>query len=218
MHADHDHEHPHEHLPDSDGSSTYYQRLEAAVRELLITKDIITGDDVRQVVEEIDFRTPALGAKVVARAWVDPAYKERLLADGTAAVEELGIPMGGTQLVVVENTPEAHNVIVCTLCSCYPRTVLGLSPDWYKSKTYRARVVRDPRSVLTEFGTTVPDNVAVRVHDSTADMRYLVLPMRPDGTEELSETELAALVTRDSMIGVARARRPERDAVAPRGY
>jgi nitrile hydratase len=204
----HDHAHPHDHLPDVDGPSTFYQRLETAVRELLIEKGIFSGDDVRRVVEEIDAQTPALGGRVVARAWVDPAYKERLLANGTAAVEELGIPMGGTRLVVVENTPEVHNVIVCTLCSCYPRPVLGLPPDWYKSKTYRSRVVRAPRSVLAEFGTAIPEDVTVRVHDSTADMRYLVLPLRPEGSEGLGETELAELVTRDSMIGVARARRP----------
>src|SRR5262249_11319413 len=158
------------------------------------------ADDVRRVVEVIDSQTPALGARVVARAWVDPEYKQRLLADGTKAVEELGIPMGGTKLVVVENTPQVHNLIVCTLCSCYPRPVLGLPPDWYKSKNYRSRAIREPRSVLAEFGTTLPEGVAVRVHDSTADMRYLVLPLRPAGTEHLTEEQLADLVTRDSMI------------------
>jgi nitrile hydratase len=203
------HDHPHEHLPDADGPSTYYQRLETAVRELLIEKGILRGDDVRRVVEEIDAQTPALGGRVVARAWVDREYKERLLADGTAAVEELGIPMGGTRLVVVENTPQVHNVIVCTLCSCYPRPVLGLPPDWYKSKAYRSRVVREPRSVLAEFGTAIPEDVTVRVHDSTADLRYMVLPLRPEATESLTEPELAELVTRDSMIGVAPAQRPK---------
>jgi nitrile hydratase len=145
----------------------------------------------------------------VARAWVDPAFKTRLLADASAAVAELGIDTGTTSvLVAVENTDTVHNVIVCTLCSCYPRAVLGLPPDWYKSLSYRSRMVRDPRSVLQEFGLELDPDVEVRVYDSTADMRYLVLPQRPAGTEHLAEEELAALVTRDSMIGVARARTP----------
>jgi nitrile hydratase len=204
---EHDHEHPHPHrhppAPDiEDFPVTYHQRLEAAVRELLLAKGVITGDDIRRTVERIDSQTPAIGARVVARAWVDPAYKARLLANGSAAVEELGISMEGVRLVVVENTPEVHNLIVCTLCSCYPRPVLGLPPDWYKSRAYRSRAVREPRSVLAEFGTTLPEDVTVRVHDSTADMRYMVLPQRPAGTEHLSEEELAKLVTRDAMIGV----------------
>jgi nitrile hydratase len=204
---DHDHDHPHppRHPPQPDTEDspvTYYQRLEIAVRELLIAKGIVTGDDIRRTVERIDSQTPAIGARVVARAWTDPAYKARLLADGSAAVEELGISMEGVRLVVMENTPDVHNLIVCTLCSCYPRPVLGLPPDWYKSRVYRSRAVREPRSILAEFGTTLPENVTVRVHDSTADMRYMVLPMRPACTEQMSEDELAALVTRDSMIGV----------------
>ncbi len=204
---DHDHTHPHETLPDvDDAPRTYHQRLETAVRELLIAKGIFGADDVRRTLEIFDTQTPLLGARVVARAWVDPAYKARLLADGTAAVEELGIRTDGTKLVVVENTPEVHNLIVCTLCSCYPRAVLGFPPDWYKSREYRSRAVRDPRGVLAEFGAPVSDGVTVRVHDSTADMRYLVLPQRPAGTEGMSETELAALVTRDCMIGVGEAR------------
>jgi len=206
---DHDHEHPHRHpkQPDTeDTPSTYHQRLETAVRELLIAKGVITGDDVRRTVERIDAQTPAIGARVVARAWVDPAYKARLLANGSAAVEELGVSMEGVKLVVVEDTPQVHNLIVCTLCSCYPRPVLGLPPDWYKSRVYRSRAVREPRSLLAEFGTMVPDDVTVRVHDSTADMRYMVLPLRPAGTEQMSEDELAQLVTRDSMIGVTMVR------------
>lgn len=202
MSTAHDHDHPHATLPDADAHLTEHQRLEIAVRELLIAKGVITADEVRQVLEVFDSQSPLLGARVVARAWVDPAYKARLLANGTAAVEELGIPMGNTLLVVVENTPQVHNLIVCTLCSCYPRPVLGLPPDWYKSKSYRSRAVREPRAVLTEFGTTLPADVEVHVHDSTADMRYLVLPLRPSGTEGLDEAELAKLVTRDSMIGV----------------
>ncbi|MFQ5756994.1 MAG: nitrile hydratase subunit alpha, partial [Acidiferrobacterales bacterium] len=136
----------------------------------------------------------------------DPAYKARLLADGSTAVEELGIDMGTTKLVVVENTPTVHNIIVCTLCSCYPRMLLGVPPAWYKSREYRSRTVREPRAVLAEFGTRLSDDVDVRVHDSTADMRYLVLPMRPAGTEQMGEEELAALVTRDTMVGVAQVR------------
>jgi nitrile hydratase len=201
---DHNHDHPHSHptQPDSDAPLTYHQRLEIAVRELLMEKGLFSADDVRRTIERFDTQTPLLGAKVVARAWVDPEYKKRLLADGTRAVQELGIDMERTKLVVVENTPQVHNLIVCTLCSCYPRPVLGFPPDWYKSKAYRSRAVREPRSVLAEFGTTLPDGVAVRVHDSTADMRYLVLPMRPEGTDGMDEAALAELVTRDSMIGV----------------
>jgi nitrile hydratase len=204
----HDHDHPHPTLPDADELVSYYQRMETAVRELLIAKGVFTADDVRRAVEAMDARTPALGARVVARAWVDPAFKGRLLENGSAACEELGIPVGTTKLVVVENTPQVHNLIVCTLCSCYPRNVLGLPPDWYKSREYRSRAVREPRTVMAEFGTIVADSIDVRVHDSTADMRYLVLPERPAGTDGMSEAELAALVTRDSMVGVARARQP----------
>src|SRR5262249_19553983 len=148
--AAHDHDHPHPALPDADGPLTYHQRLEVAVRELLLAKGVVSGDDIRRTLEIMDSQSPALGARVVARAWVDPAYRARLLADGTCAVEELGISMGTTKLVVVENTPQVHNLIVCTLCSCYPRPVLGLPPDWYKSKAYRSRAVREPRAVLAE--------------------------------------------------------------------
>ena len=202
------HLHPHRHPspPEDDGPLGYYQALEVAVRELLIEKGIVSADDVRRAVEAMDARTPAQGARIVARAWTNPAYKARLLADGTAAAREFGIDMAATWLIVVENTPRLHNLIVCTLCSCYPRMVLGLPPDWYKSRAYRSRAVREPRAVLREFGTVLPEDVEVRVHDSTADMRYLVLPERPDGTEGWSEERLAALVTRDSMIGVTRCR------------
>src|SRR6266852_7904407 len=206
----HDHDHEHGHAPhpparpDTDDALTYYKAMEIAVRELLIEKGIITADEVRGAVEAMDARDPAQGARVVARAWTDPAYKARLLADGTAAVRELGIDMATTRLVVVENRPGLHNLVVCTLCSCYPRLLLGLPPDWYKSRAYRSRAVREPRAVLSEFGTTLPDDVEVRVHDSTADMRYLVLPERPAGTEGWSVDRLAALVSRDSMIGVTR--------------
>lgn len=208
MHT-HDHDHPHETLPDQPATVSYHERLETAVRELLMEKGVLTADAVRRAVEDIEDRTPALGARLVARAWVDSAFKERLLADAPSAARELGIDVGATRLVVVENTAEVHNLIVCTLCSCYPRAVLGLSPAWYKSASYRSRAVREPRAVLAEFGTEVPDGVTVRVHDSTAELRYLVLPVRPPGTAGFDEEALAALVSRDAMIGVARARSPQ---------
>ena len=209
----HDHPHEHDHVhpparPDTDDTFTYYKAMEVAVRELLIEKGVISADDVRRAIEAMDARSPAQGARIVARAWADPAYKTRLLADPNAAIKELGIEPGVYKLVVLENTPRVHNLVVCTLCSCYPRGVLGLPPDWYKSRAYRSRAVQEPRAVLREFGTEIPDTVAVRVHDSTADMRYLVLPERPAGSDGMSESELAELVSRDSMIGVARARAP----------
>ncbi|MDJ0933795.1 MAG: nitrile hydratase subunit alpha [Kiloniellales bacterium] len=204
MSHDHDHAPP----PDQDGPLSYYQVMETAVRELLIEKGILTADEVRAAVEAMDARSPAIGARVVARAWTDPAFKERLLADGSAACAELGIDMGPTHLVVVENNPQVHNVIVCTLCSCYPRFLLGLPPDWYKARPYRSRVVREPRAVLREFGTEIAEDVEVRVHDSTADMRYMVLPLRPAGTEGWDEARLAELVTRDCMIGVTAPKAP----------
>src|SRR5690606_33543420 len=160
--------------------------------------------------EDMDNRTPLQGARVVARAWTDPQYRELLLRDGNAACEAIGIDRGPYKLVVVENTEQVHNVIVCTLCSCYPRWLLGLPPDWYKSRNYRSRVINEPREVLREFGTEIPDDMVVRVHDSTADMRYLVLPRRPAGTEGWSEEKLASLVTRDAMIGVAFATQPRK--------
>ncbi|MBM3458855.1 MAG: nitrile hydratase subunit alpha [Armatimonadetes bacterium] len=200
---DHDHDHDHEATPPPDeGWGGYGPELETAVRELLIEKGLITADAVRRTVEAIESTTPAVGGRLVARAWVDPAFRARLLADGSAAARELGVDMGTTRLLVVENTPDEHNLIVCTLCSCYPRAVLGLPPAWYKSFAYRSRAVREPRAVLAEFGTVLPEGVSVRVHDSTADMRYMVLPLRPAGTEGWSEEALAALPTRDSMIGV----------------
>jgi nitrile hydratase len=207
----HDHDHPEDHAhvhrypprPDQDDTLTYYRAMEAAVRELLIDKGVLTAEDVRRQIENMDGRNAGLGAKMVARAWTDPAYKQRMLANGSEAAEEIGLDVGPLKLVVVENTPTVHNVIVCTLCSCYPRMLLGLPPDWYKSRNYRSRVVREPRAVLAEFGTVIPDDVLIRVHDSTADMRYLVAPKRPQGTENWGEAELARLVTRDSMIGVA---------------
>lgn len=204
----HDHDHPHAPIEHGEAMSEYALMTEA-LRELLIEKGVFTADELRAQIERMDARSPAQGARMVARAWVDPAYRQRLLADGSAAAEELlETSVAPLRLIVVENTPNLHNMIVCTLCSCYPRNVLGLPPDWYKSRAYRSRAVSEPRAVLAEFGTVIPDSVEVRVHDSTADMRYLVLPMRPAGTEGWSEEHLAALVTRDSMIGVTLPRTP----------
>ena len=181
----------------------YYQLMEISLRELLVEKGVVTDEAVNAEVQAMRSRTPERGAQVVAKAWSDPAYKERLLKNGTAACEEIGLEIPALKLVAVENTPQVHNVIVCTLCSCYPRVLLGIPPDWYKSRNYRSRMVREPRAVLEEFGVRVAESVAIRVHDSTADMRYIVLPMRPKGTEGWDESKLATLVTRDSMIGVA---------------
>jgi nitrile hydratase len=198
----------HPYRPDQDTGLSYWQVMEIAVRELAIDRGLLTAAEVQAQVAAMDARSPANGAAVVARAWTDPAFKARLLADGSAASREMGFDIGGLQLIVVENTAQVHNLIVCTLCSCYPRNLLGLPPDWYKSRAYRSRAVREPRKVLEEFGLQLPDNVTVRVHDSTADMRYIVLPARPAGTERLSAAELAALVTRDSMIGTGVPRIP----------
>ncbi len=200
---------PHAPIQAQDRPTSYFELLEITIRELMIEKGHIKADDIRRQIEILDSRSPALGARVVAHAWLDPAYKARLLADGSAACEELGVSMyDDTKLIVLENTPEIHNLVVCTLCSCYPRPVLGLPPDWYKSRSYRARAVREPREVLAEFGTQLPEDVEIRVHDSTAAMRYLVLPMRPEGTDDLDEAALAGLVTRDAMIGVTIVRLP----------
>ncbi len=208
---DHDHDHGHAHSPPQpdDKVHSYYQILGVALKELLIEKGVVSADEVRAAIEARDSITPANGAKVVARAWIDPAYRERLLKDANAATAELGYPMHTTHLVALENTDTVHNVVVCTLCSCYPRELLGLPPAWYKSKAYRARIVREPRAVLEEFGTPVPDSVELRVRDSTADLRYIVVPQRPEGTQGLGEDELAKLVSRDAMIGVARAKAPQ---------
>ncbi|MFO1057360.1 MAG: nitrile hydratase subunit alpha [Dongiaceae bacterium] len=210
MSGNHDHDHDHPHAPPADAPPPgYYEIMETAVRELLVGKGLIGAGEIRRQIEVLDSRGPALGARVVARAWVDPAFKARLLADGRKACEELGISFyDDTSLIVLENTENVHNLIVCTLCSCYPRPVLGLPPDWYKLKPYRARAVSEPRAVLAEFGTVISDEVEIRVSDSTAMVRYLVLPRRPAGTEGWSEDALAALVTRDAMIGVVPAMAP----------
>jgi nitrile hydratase subunit alpha len=182
---------------------TYFQLMEISLRELLVEKGVVTEEELAEEVEAMRKRGYERGARVVARAWVDAGYKQRLLANGTKACEELGLEVPALKLLVVENTPEVHNAIVCTLCSCYPRMLLGIPPEWYKSRNYRSRMVREPRAVLAEFGLEIREQVAIRVHDSTADMRYLVLPMRPAGTDGWSEERLASLVTRDCMIGVA---------------
>ena len=203
---DHAHDHPHDHAPiesPAEAAPSYYEVMETSIRELLVEKQLISPAEIRRQLEVLDSRTPALGAKIVARAWVDPEFRSRLLADGRLACEEFGITFyDDTKLIVLENTGKVHNLIVCTLCSCYPRPVLGLPPDWYKAKPYRARAVKEPRAVLKEFGTVIPEDVEIRISDSTSMMRYLVLPRRPEGTENFTEEQLAALVTRDAMIGV----------------
>lgn len=193
--------HTHDDIEDSGYDD--YQLMAEAIGEILIDKGLFSAAELRRTVEAIDAITPALGARVVARAWIDAGFRERMLADVNAAARELGIDAGPIPIRALANTPGVHNVIVCTLCSCYPRLLIGLPPDWYKSRAYRSRAVADPRAVLAEFGTVLPDDVAIRVHDSTADLRYLVLPMRPPRTEGMDEATLAALVTRDSMVGVA---------------
>lgn len=208
-HGDHDHGHDHAqpHPPQRDhdaGAMSSYELLEDVIRSLLIEKGVMSASEIAAQVDLMDSRTPALGAKVVARAWTDPAFKARLLGDTGAALLELGIDIGTlAEYKTIENTEQTHNVVVCTLCSCYPKLLLGIPPAWYKSMAYRSRVVVDPRGVLDEFGVTVPAGVEVRVHDSTADLRYLVLPLRPAGTDGWSEEQLATLVTRDAMIGTA---------------
>ena len=224
MHDDHDHhghdhghDHPHEHgmyavdplhyhppQPDlEDSKLTHHQIMQMAVAELLIEKNIITADELRAQIDFMDSITPARGATLVARAWTDPDFKARLVADSKAAAAEIGMEIGPIPILVMENTPKVHNLIVCTLCSCYPKMLLGTPPDWYKSRSYRRRAISEPRKVLSEFGTALGGDVELRVHDSTADMRYMVLPMRPEGTDGMDEAALAGLVTRDCMVGVA---------------
>src|SRR5256885_13453863 len=199
-HHEHDHEHDHSLVPSDPALRV------KSLESLLVEKGLVDPAALDALVDTYENKIgPRNGAQVVARAWVDPAFKNRLLADGTAAIAELGFGgRGGDYLVVVENTPRVHNLVVCTLCSCYPWAVLGLPPIWYKSAGYRSRAVIDPRGVLRAFGVELPEDVEIRVHDSTAELRYLVLPERPAGTEQLKEEDLAALVTRDAMIGVAK--------------
>jgi nitrile hydratase alpha subunit len=193
---DHRHEHPKHEL-------SHYAKRIYAIRDLLLEKGVITEHDIRCQIEYQEARSPANGARLVARAWVDPSFKSRLIADPKAACAEMGMDATSiNEFVVLENTEKVRHMVVCTLCSCYPRPILGRPPDWYKSFNYRSRAVNDPRGVMREFGLHLPDDVEVRVHDSTADIRYLILPVRPKDTEKLTEAELARLVTRDTMIGV----------------
>jgi nitrile hydratase subunit alpha len=201
----HDHDHDHQAVP-----SDLTLRVKA-LESLLVEKGLVDPAALDALIDTYEHKVgPRNGARVVARAWIDPAYKKRLLTDATAAIAELGY--GGAQgehMVVVENTPKVHNLVVCTLCSCYPWSVLGLPPVWYKSAPYRSRAVIDPRGVVREFGLELPEDAEVRVWDSTAELRYLVLPERPAGSEELSEEALATVVTRDAMVGVAKATLPQ---------
>jgi nitrile hydratase len=198
----HDHDHPHE--PIANAAEPAAAARARALEALLVEKGVITPEDVRRGIDWLVSRSPADGARLVARAWVDAGFKARLLADARVAALELGLDPGLSPVVeAVENTESVHNVVVCTLCSCYPRALLGPPPAWYKSLPYRSRAASDPRGVLHEFGVDLDDDVEVRVYDSTADIRYLVIPRRPESTESMTEDELARLVTRDSMIGVA---------------
>lgn len=202
---DHHHDHTHPYQPDmEDQPLTHHQQMTEAVAELLMEKGLFDHAQLHAALELIDSAEPAHGAKLVARAWVDETFRDHLLADVNDAARAYGIDPGAIPIKAVANTPDRHNVIVCTLCSCYPRLLIGLPPDWYKSRSYRARTVREPRKVLQEFGLELPDTMAVTVHDSTADLRYMVLPERPDGTEGWDEERLASIVTRNCMIGVAR--------------
>ena len=196
------HEHPHPH-PKDEGPPSEHEIMSRAMQELLEEKGLITAEQVRRRMELFEQEFPQRGSRVVAHAWYDPAFRKRLLEDGKAACAEWGIDLEADRLIAVENTPQVHNVVVCTLCSCYPRALLGMPPTWYKSENYRRRVVREPRAVLKEFGTVLPENVAIRVHDSNADMRYVVVPMRPAGTEGWTEEQLASILTRDTLVGVA---------------
>ena len=205
LHGSYDADPTHQHPPQPDLEDTPFSRhqlMQMAVTSLLVEKGIISADEMRAQIEHMDTIGPARGAKLVARAWIDDGFRARLVADSKGAAAELGMDIGPIPILVMENTPDTHNLVVCTLCSCYPRFLLGIPPDWYKSRSYRSRAVREPRAVLAEFGTEIAAGVDIRVHDSTADMRYLVLPRRPAGTDGMSEEALAKLVTRDTLIGV----------------
>ncbi len=213
MSHDHDHDHSHSHVhgrhrhplrpDDEDVELTVEEARFIALRSILLEKGLITSDEIRRRLEINDSASPHQGARMVVRAWTDPAFKARMLEDGKKAAIELGIEVTEAELMVIENTDNVHNLIVCTLCSCYPRSLLGEPPAWYVSKNYRSRAVREPRAVLREFGLTLPESMEVRVHDSNADLRYVVLPLRPKGTEDLTERELADLVSRDCLVGAA---------------
>ena len=205
--ADHGHENGHSHGENAE----YYSKRAQAMQVLLIEKGVCTLDDILTMADKIDSRSPEDGAKILAHAWVDPDYKKRLLANAEAAFLELGydLPETSPKITVLENTNDVHNMAVCTLCSCFPRAIIGRPPAWYKELSYRSKVVVDPRGVLQEFGTVLDEAVQVRVIDSSADYRYLILPNRPAGTENMTEEELAKLITQESMIGVGLALSPE---------
>ena len=195
----HDHKHDSER---DEGPPSEYEIMSRAMQELLIAKGVVSAEQIRARMEKFEEDFPYRGARVIAHAWADPAFRKRLLEDGKAACTEFGLDLEADKLIAVENTAEVHNVIVCTLCSCYPRALLGMPPTWYKSENYRRRVVREPRAVLREFGTEIPEHVTLRVHDSNADMRYVVVPMRPAGTDGWSEEKLEKIITRDALVGV----------------
>ena len=199
-----DHDHSRTFQPDHPEPTSDAALVGLALRELMIEAGHYTADEELAVIAKMQGASPENGGKIVARAWTDPDYKQRLLDNGADSIRELGFELEPYEFTVMENTEKVHNVIVCTLCSCYPRALLGMSPAWYKSNSYRSRVVREPRAVLSEFGVNLADDVDVRVHDSTAELRYMVLPQRPAGTDEWSEEDLAALITRDSLIGTQR--------------
>jgi len=207
--------HHHDHSPDrsadrsfDSGPPSEYEIMSRAMQELLVERGVTTAEQVRSRIEQFDADFPYRGPRVIAHAWADAAFKARLLVDAKRACAEFGIDLEAERLIAVENTARVHNVIVCTLCSCYPRALLGMPPTWYKSENYRRRVMHEPRAVLAEFGTILPEHVALRVHDSNADMRYVVVPLRPAGTEAWSEDELARIITRDSLVGVTVPRLP----------
>ncbi|MEH6724555.1 MAG: nitrile hydratase subunit alpha [Hyphomicrobiales bacterium] len=207
-HEGHDHGHDHDDheslVIEDDAGNMEAQIIIDALQDVLISKGLLTAPEVTKEIEKLESPGIHLGAKVVAKAWTDPAYKERLLSNGKSAVQEIGIAVGEAQIVVVENTDEVHNLITCTLCSCYPRSILGQPPSWYISKAYRARTVREPRAVLSEFGLDLDENIQLIVHDSNADMRYLVLPQAPAGLAQMDPDGLEAMVTRDHLVGVSR--------------
>ena len=208
--GDHNHSHSHDHdarsfQPDHAEPTSDGALVGLALRELLLESGVYTAEEELAVIAQMQGASPDNGGKLAARAWTDSAFKARLLSDGSEAIRELGFDLSPAEFTVLENTPTVHNVIVCTLCSCYPRALLGMSPAWYKSKSYRSRLVREPRTVLGEFGVKLDESVEVRVHDSTAELRYMVLPERPADTDGWDERQLAAIVTRDSLIGTQRA-------------
>jgi hypothetical protein len=202
-HAHHDHEHE-PLVVEDDAGNIEAQIIVDALQDILMSKGLLTAPEVTKEIERLESPGVHLGAKIIAKAWTDPDYKARLLKNGKSCIQEIGIPVGEAQIIVVENTDDVHNLITCTLCSCYPRSILGQPPSWYLSKAYRARSVREPRKVLQEFGLDLPNNIQLIVHDSNADMRYLVLPQAPADSEKLSAETLEATITRDHLIGVRR--------------